>query len=93
MTKEQYSTKDEGEKKSLIINYYNAMVKGNFYYLLSAVSDVLLRLSDELSVIWLANDSQVEFNSVFVFTLSVLSSLDISVSEVLLTNDIFVYDK
>ena len=38
MTKEQYSTKDEGEKKSLIINYYNAMVEGNFCYLLSAVS-------------------------------------------------------
>ena len=37
MTKEQYSTKDEGEKKSLIINYYNAMVAGNFCYLLSAV--------------------------------------------------------
>ena len=52
----------------MIINYYNAMLKGNFCYLLSAVSDVLLRLSDELSVIWLANDSEVEFNSVFVFT-------------------------
>ena len=38
MTKEQYSTKDEGEKNSLIINYYNAMVKGNICYLLSAVS-------------------------------------------------------
>ena len=37
MTKEQYSTKDEGEKKSLIINYYNAMIKGNFCYLWSAV--------------------------------------------------------
>ena len=36
MTREQYSTKDEGEE-SLIINYYNAMVKGKFCYLLSAV--------------------------------------------------------
>ena len=48
MTTEQYTTKDEGEKKSLILQYYNRMVQGNFCYLLFAVSDVSLRFFDEL---------------------------------------------
>ena len=30
MTKEQYINKDEGEKKSLILQYYNRMVQGKF---------------------------------------------------------------
>ena len=29
MTKEQYTNKDEGKKKSLILQYYNKMVQGN----------------------------------------------------------------
>ena len=74
MTKEQYITKDEGEKRSLILQYYNTMVKGNFCYLLSAVSDVSLKLSELFdvdtlySVILLANDSGfgVKFCSVFI---------------------------
>ena len=56
MTREQYINKDEGERKSLILKYYNTMVEGNFCYLLSAVSDVSLRFSDVLFVVLLAND-------------------------------------
>ena len=37
MTKEQYITKDEGEKRSLILQYYKTMVKDNFSYLLFLV--------------------------------------------------------
>ena len=32
MKKEQYITKDEGEKRSLILQYYNTMMKGNYCY-------------------------------------------------------------
>ena len=38
MTKEQYTNKDGGEKKSLILKYYNKMVQGKFVNLLSGVS-------------------------------------------------------
>ena len=48
MTREQYTTKDEGEKISLILQYYDRMVQGNFCYLLSTVSDISLRSFDEL---------------------------------------------
>ena len=98
MTKEQYITKDEGEKRSLILQYYNTMVKGNFCYLLSAVSDVSLKLSELFdvdtlySVILLANDSGlgVKFCSVFISIINLLSDKFCSVSEALLANDISV---
>ena len=98
MTKAQYITKDEGEKRSLILQYYNTMVKGNFCYLLSAVSDVSLKLSELFdvdtlySVILLANDSGlgVKFCSVFISIINLLSDKFCSVSEALLANDISV---
>ena len=98
MTKEQYITKDEGEKRSLILQYYNTMVKGNFCYLLSAVSDVSLKLSELFdvdtlySVILLANDSGfgVKFCSVFISIINLSSDKFCSVSEALLANDISV---
>ena len=98
MTKAQYITKDEGEKRSLILQYYNTMVKGNFCYLLSAVSHVSLKLSELFdvdtlySVILLANDSglAVKFCSVFISIINLLSDKFCSVSEALLANDISV---
>ena len=56
MRKEQYINKDEGERKSLILKYYNTMAQGNFCYLLSAVSDVSLRFCNILFVLLLTND-------------------------------------
>ena len=98
MLREQYSTKDDDEKRSLILQYYNTMVKGNFCYLLSAVSDVSLKLSELFdvdtlySVILLANDSGlgVKFCSVFISIINLLSDKFCSVSEALLANDISV---
>ena len=98
MTKAQYITKDEGEKRSLILQYYNTMVKGNFCHLLSAVSDVSLKLSELFdidtlySVILLANDSGfgVKFCSVFISIINLSSDKFCSVSEALLANDISV---
>ena len=34
MTREQFINKDEGERKSLILKYYNKVVRGNFCCLL-----------------------------------------------------------
>ena len=96
MTREQYINKDEGERKSLFLKYYNMMVQGKFCYLLSVVSDVSLRLSNvslRLSVVvLLANDSgfEDEFCSVsLIINLPLISSSDkfCSVSEALLAND------
>ena len=56
MAREQYISKDEGERKSLILKCHNTMVQGNFCYLLSAVSDVSLRFSDVFFIVLLAND-------------------------------------
>ena len=98
MLREQYSTKDDGEKRSLILQYYNTMVKGNFCHLLSAVSDVSLKLSELFdidtlySVILLANDLGfgVKFCSVFISIINLSSDKFCSVSEALLANDISV---
>ena len=98
MIMEQYSTKDDGEKRSLILQYYNTMVKGNFCYLLSAVSDVSLKLSELFdvgtlySVILLAKDSGlgVKFCSVFVLIINLSSDKSCSVSEALLANGLSV---
>ena len=96
---QQYSTKDDAEKRTLVLQYYNTMVKGNFCYLLSAVSDVSLKLSELFdvntlySVILLANDSGfgVKFCSVFISIINLLlSDKFCSVSEALLANDISV---
>ena len=73
-------------------------MKGNFCYLLSAVSDVSLKLSELFdvdtlySVILLANDSGlgVKFCSVFISIINLLSDKFCSVSEALLANDISV---
>ena len=74
-------------------------MKGNFCYLLSAVSDVSLKLSELFdvntlySVILLANDSGfgVKFCSVFISIINLLlSDKFCSVSEELLANDISV---
>ena len=56
MAREQYINKDEGQRKFLILKYYNIMVEGNFCYMLPAVSDVSLRFSNVLFVVLLAND-------------------------------------
>ena len=95
---QQYSTKDDAEKRTLVLQYYNTMVKGNFCYLLSAVSDVSLKLSELFdvntlySVILLANDSGfgVKFCSVFISIINLSSDKFCSVSEALLANDISV---
>ena len=73
-------------------------MKGNFCYLLSAVSDVSLKLSELFdvntlySVILLANDSGfgVKFCSVFISIINLSSDKFCSVSEALLANDISV---
>ena len=41
MTKEQYTIKDEGDKKYLILQYYNRMVKGNFLLFVVCVLSVI----------------------------------------------------
>ena len=74
------------------------MVKGNFCYLLSAISDVSLKLSELFdvdtlhSVILLANNSGfgVKFCSVFISIINLSSDKFCSVSEALLANDISV---
>ena len=87
---QQYSTKDDAEKRTLVLQYYNTMVKGNFCYLLPAVSDVSLKLSElfdvDTYVILLANDSGfgVRFFLVLVLMINLSSGKSCSA---LLAND------
>ena len=86
MTTQQYTTKHEGEKKSLILQYYNRMGQGNFCYLLFAVSDVSLRFFDELFDIDNVCSTAVLLSIINLSFVS-LSDKFCSVSEALLAND------
>ena len=81
MTREQYINKDEGERKSLILKYYNTMVQGNFCYLLSAVSDVSLRFSDALFVVVLLANDESELKLSFAYKLIHLSANDLRLKD------------
>ena len=65
MARKQYINKDEGQRKSLILKYYNTMVQGNFCYLLPAVSDVSLKFSDVFFVFVLLAKDESEIKTVF----------------------------
>ena len=77
MTRKQYINKDEGERESFILKYYNAMVQVNFCYLLSAVSDVSLKFSDVLFVVVLLANDESELKLSFAYKLIPFSANDL----------------
>ena len=77
MARKQYINKDEGQRKSLILKYYNTMVQGNFCYLLPAVSDVSLKFSDVFFVFVLLAKDESELKLSFAYKLIPFSANDL----------------
>ena len=91
-SKEEYMNKDDGEKKSLILKYYNYMLRGKLLLFVSFVSLSGFCVSDiELVCVVSVFSSMTRFSPVF----SVSSSEDkfCSVFDALLANDLSSEEK